>query len=69
MALRTGLVGPWNEVGSARAWLGAASVEFGLALVLTRGLSQLRALLSGFALRPARNSQLRTGTDSGNPTV
>jgi hypothetical protein len=43
--------------------------ELGLAAGLSRELLQLRALLSGLVLRPALNSQLRTGTDSGNPTV
>ena len=27
------------------------------------------SIVRGMSLRPALNSQLRTGTDSGNPTV
>ncbi|KHN85603.1 hypothetical protein Tcan_08129 [Toxocara canis] len=41
-----------------------------LAFELSRGPLQLRAASSrALVLRPALNSRLRTGTDSGNPTV
>jgi hypothetical protein len=70
LALRTGPVGLWHEAGSVRSMSGLSlRAKLGLAAGLSRGLLQLRALLSGLVLRPALNSQLRTGTDSGNPTV
>jgi hypothetical protein len=45
----------------------AVEAEPGLALGPRRGMPQLCRLLRW--LRPAINSQLRTGTDTGNPTV
>jgi hypothetical protein len=70
LALRTGPVGLWHEAGSVLSMAGRCfRAELGLAAGLSRELLQLRALLSGLVLRPALNSQLRTGTDSGNPTV
>jgi hypothetical protein len=68
LALRIGPDGLGREASMEPGGLGEASAELGHARVrLVERLSCVSTL--GCALRPARNNQLRTGTDSGNPTV
>ena len=70
MALRTGSVGLGHEASLGPVGLGKApsGAELGPEPGPRRGMLQL---CGGFGrpLRPTLNSQLRTGTDSGNPTV
>ena len=57
-------------MGYAEAGLGSTSVELAWGLLSLHGGRLLLCLpLSGGWLRLATNSQLRTGTDKGNPTV
>ena len=78
MALRTGSVGLECEAGfgTAAGWArpspplsgGGAWAEFGSPVQPSRGPPQLGGGF-GRSRRLAFNSQLRTGTDQGNPTV
>ena len=70
MALRTGPVGLWHEAGSVPFMTGRRlRAKLGLAAGLSLWTAAAACLALGLVLRPALNSQLRTGTDSGNPTV
>ena len=69
MALRTESFGLCDDTCSAVSNIGVASAASIYGYSCLEDSLSCVALVSASALRAMTNSRLRTGTDSGNPTV